>query len=71
MKVPLQLSWLQENDLLVKAAILLGYAVVPGSADPKGIKMIGAGGKQMWMAWEIYFIFTLAQLKQLGFEEGA
>jgi hypothetical protein len=69
MKVPLQVSWLQENDLLTKAAILLGYAIVPGSADDKGIKALEPGGRIFALAWEVYFQFTLAQLKELGFEE--
>jgi hypothetical protein len=70
MRVPIQVSWLQENELLPPAAILLGYAIVPGTADAKGITMIGPGGRQFGMTWELYLTFTLAQLKELGFEEG-
>jgi hypothetical protein len=65
-KVPLQISWLQENGLLQKAGALLGYAVV-GPPTEKGTMAAGVGG---FLEWDDYMLFNIAQLIELGFEIG-
>ena len=69
-KVSLDVAWLSENGLLEEAAKVLGYSIVPGSANQNGCMAIGAGGVAFELCWNTdSFQFTLSQLKQLGFAE--
>ena len=67
MKVPLKVGWLSENDLLVKAATIVGYAYIPGSADEHGCEVLPGPVR---LLWGDYLMFTVAQLLELGFESG-
>ncbi len=69
MKIPLHIGWLAENNMLVKAAGLLGHAVDIGTAGEDGVYCLAQpDGAPYKMDWDDYLLFTLAQLKELGFE---
>lgn len=75
-RVPLQLSWLQENDLLDKALPLIEpkFVAITGR-DYRGVRYsIRAEGSQQLslisLKWTDFGQFTLADLADLGFEEG-
>jgi hypothetical protein len=67
MRVHLNVGWLSENDLLVKAGQVLGIVVDPKTATEKGCQALTSSGP-MQLEWELDLLFTLAQLKELGFE---
>jgi hypothetical protein len=60
MKVPLPISWLQENALLERAAIATDDERFLGKATSGGIEGLGN--------WDDYYEFTTDQLKRMGFE---
>ena len=68
-RVPLQVSWLHETGMLVKAAGLLGHAVDTSTAGEDGVYCLAQpDGAPYKMEWDDHLLFTLAQLKELGFE---
>ena len=66
-KVPLLISWLSENGLLAKAVTVLGYGLIPNSANRQGVLVLVAGGRQVKLLYEDHLLFTVAQLLELNF----
>ena len=67
-KVPLRLDWLSENDLLEKAAPMLSLRIL--RYTKLGVVIAsGTQGNEETLSWtNTELLFTLAQLKELGFE---
>src|SRR5215831_15763064 len=76
-KVPLNVGWLSENDLLTKAAGMLGYELGPANEESiivtrhKDAKPADYPSVYpFYMMWDENLMFTVAQLLELGFEPG-
>lgn len=68
-KVPLSVAWLSENDMLEKALKQVGLTLP--KVDSKGAAVIDTTGKEVksiHLNWEDNVLFTINQLKKLGFE---
>lgn len=69
LKIPINAGWLAENGMLVVAAAQLGIVFDPGSANDRGITMVGPDGNKL-LLYSDYLLFTLGQLQVLGFDTG-
>ena len=69
MKVPLNLGWLSENDLLQNSLVLRQFRLLSVAIDGLRIECVDGKGKTVYMLnWQDNLMFTLDELKQLGFE---